>query len=77
MTRNAEWVKNNINYVVNDLKKIDRDNIDHIKRCPGCFDCDHLMDFYSGCENCGQTGHKGVLNYIEGEGFYLCDNCLK
>lgn len=78
MFRDAKWVQDNIGYVVNDLQRVDRDNIDHIEKCPSCSDClDHLMEFYSGCERCSRTEHKGVLNYIEEEGFYLCNNCFK
>lgn len=77
MFRNAQWVQDNIKEVVWDLQRVDRDNIDHIEKCPGCKDCNHLMEFYSGCECCGRTEHKGVLNYVIEEGFYLCDNCFE
>lgn len=75
--RDKQWILNNIDYVDREIKRIDCINIRHIEDCPGCKDCNHLMDFYSGCECCGVTGHKGVLNYIIEEGFYLCDNCFE
>ena len=56
------------------------ENIKHLEECPGCHECDYLLEFYMSCDKCGSWGHTDsdgfemVENEI-GTIQFLCHNC--
>lgn len=53
-------------------------NIRHIDECEGCSVCEwYLMEFYSGCEKCGNTGHMAAMEYIDELNGFLCFSCME
>lgn len=56
----------------------DSDAITHLENCPGCPECDALLEFYETCERCGEWGHKDVFSkrIKNGRCKAYCDNCL-
>ena len=57
----------------------DTDNIRHLQQCPGCPECDRLMEFYATCDHCHEWGHKSTMTAIvelkTNEMIALCENC--
>lgn len=48
----------------------------HLERCPGCGECDHLMGFYTACDNCGDWMSNECEHYYNQEtGETLCFAC--
>lgn len=50
-------------------------NIRHVNECPGCEECDDLMEFYSGCHVCDRTALKRIMNFDTVTGDFTCDAC--
>lgn len=58
----------------------DSANIRHLEECPGCPECDSLLEFYMACDGCGSWGHKssdGFTLYEDESNkiLFLCDHC--
>ncbi len=57
----------------------DGENIDHLRTCPGCPECEALMAFYATCDSCHEWGHKStmtaVLGLATGQMRALCLQC--
>jgi len=55
----------------------DAEAIFHLENCPGCTECDILLEFYETCEFCGKWGHKDVMakSIVDGECKAFCFEC--
>lgn len=53
----------------------DSENIAHLTACPGCDECDALMEFYMACEFCGAWGHKDANGWGLHDGKPICYGC--
>jgi hypothetical protein len=72
----AEWAQSHLPALQAELNRIDAKNVHHIDTCPGCPECDDLMNFYSGCEVCGRTAHKEAMVHDPETGTFTCPDCL-
>ena len=61
---------------MNDVSTTDGRNIQHLLDCPGCGECDHLLEFYGSCDRCLEIGHKSTMTAVE-SGHLWCENCAR
>lgn len=58
---------------------IDGDNIQHLEECPGCMECDRLLEFYMACDSCGSWGNKESDGFEmvqrNGMDLFFCQSC--
>lgn len=54
--------------------------ISHLEECPGCSECDQLLEYYETCDECEQWGHKDAMNVVcgdDGSQSVLCYGCAE
>lgn len=56
---------------------VDGENIKHLEECPGCPECDYLLEFYETCDECGCFGHVDAMKGYEKDRnvVVLCSDC--
>jgi hypothetical protein len=53
------------------------DELHHLNTCPGCWVCNHLIEFYETCDQCGRFAHMTTITCVvtDGIAFSRCTSC--
>ncbi len=56
----------------------DAEAIEHLEKCPGCHECQYLLNYYEACDNCGDFGNMNVMQgVVRGTtATALCSRCM-
>ena len=53
--------------------------IDHLTECPGCPECEHMLEHYMACDSCGKWGNKEASGWkrADDDQFVCANGCVQ